>query len=94
MKRAAAVTRAMAVAASFLYMLLLLPHARGLSWEHLRSGWSVAGLVAAFLWVPLVIYHRYFNQDLSPLKVGLSFVPMVALVIFFSALISVATTNY
>jgi len=91
-KRAAFIARVLAAAISLVYLVLLVPHFSGLTLEKLTYPWTLTGVVVAFLWLPVLLFHRWFGTEGSPLRTALSFVPLLAIMAFFVGLYQAATT--
>lgn len=94
MEKAALVARISAAAVSLLYMLVLLPHFRGITAEHFSSGWFLGGIIIAFAWVPLLFLHHPLARKSGSLHIIFSFAPAVVMTAYFSALLTVASTVY
>jgi hypothetical protein len=84
---AASVARLTAVALSFLYMLLILPHLAGFEPSNLTSPLYTSTLLIAVLWMPLLWFHaRTTGAHLKPVALAASFAPLGLLFGFFALL--------
>jgi len=79
-------SRVSVVAVSFLYMLVLLPHAAGITTDHFRSGWFNAAVIISLVWFPLALLHQRSRNTKSGLIDFLSFVALILCAAFFAAL--------
>jgi hypothetical protein len=77
MRKLALIARIVAIAVSFLYMILLLPHVTGLGAGHFTNGWSLSGIAVALLWIPLVRFHGQIQRSDQARLMALSFIPLV-----------------
>lgn len=74
------------VAVSFLYMLVLLPHAAGIANDHFRSGWFIAAVIISLVWLALVLLHQRSRNTKSGSIDFLFFVALILCAAFFAAL--------
>jgi hypothetical protein len=71
---------------SAIYLLLLLPHIRGIGREHFTTSWFWGAVAIACLWMPLLLLNRHFDER----GWMLSFAPLLLIAAYFSALFIVA----
>jgi len=91
-KVAAFICRVLAAVISFLYLVLLLPHFSGLTLGKLAYPWTLAGLLVAFLWLPVLLLERWFRRERGSIRTALSFAPLLVIAAFFMSLFQAATT--
>jgi hypothetical protein len=91
MRLAASIMWAITAVISFLYFLLLSPHMPYISRDHFESGWFLAGMAVAFLWLPFLLRRAWKPKLSESLDLQLSLISILAIAVFFGGLWHEAT---